>query len=376
MEVPSPAASPKAGDARAFRLLPHEHVLWTGRPLAAPGEPAWLLWPLLLGAMALVFGLFGSLQAATQMPGARPSAALAVLLGAMALAGRILPRWLLDECRYLVTDQRVLWRRGRFLRSVERSRLTHARVRWHHASPLVGDLEVVAGVPFGPLMRKQRIVLHGIREPDRVLAIVRGATPSALVGDRDAPLAERLDAGETLRWHGRPEGLLLGWRELATAGLGAVVTFVGAGVGQRTAQVLLNLEGLGLSPRSTEWMLLFGAVAISWICIVAVGLRLLHHGIFRARRLGRDTEYLLTERRLLVRRGLVELSVERAHVVDVALRPAGRGLHHLFLVLDTPRSRALADSGALAPVLPARDRVPPVLFELRDAGAVRDALLR
>ena len=139
--------------------------------------------------------------------------------------------------------------------------------------------------------------------------------------------------------------------------------------------MLLDLEGLGLSPRSLEWGLLFGAVALSWTCILAVGLRLVHHGIFRARRLGHDTEYLLTDRRLLVRRGHVELSVDRACIVDVALRPAAGGLEHVFLVLDTPRSRALADNGARGPALPARETVPPVRFERRDAGAVRQALL-
>jgi hypothetical protein len=61
--------------------------------------------------------------------------------------------------------------------------------------------------------------------------------------------------------------------------------------------------------------------------------------------------------------------------VDVADQPAPRGLRHLFLVLDAPGSRALSVSGALGPILPPRDRVPPVLFELRDSDAVGKLIL-
>ncbi|MEO0325163.1 MAG: hypothetical protein AAF447_19545, partial [Myxococcota bacterium] len=211
-------------------LLPWEEPRWAGRPAKHVGGVGGTHGPLLLGATALVFALFAGLQATTGMGGARPSAALAVLLGALAVAAFLLPRWIQDECRYLVTTQRVIWRRGRVVRALERSRLTHARVKWNRESPLHGDLELVAGVPFGPLMRKQRLVLHGLREPDRLLAEVRGTLPTPHVGDRDVPLAERLDVGETLRWHGRPEGWLMGWRELATAVIGVLVVLVGAGV--------------------------------------------------------------------------------------------------------------------------------------------------
>ena len=127
--------------------------------------------------------------------------------------------------------------------------------------------------------------------------------------------------------------------------------------------------------RSLEWALLFSAVAISWVCILAIGIGLMWSGLVRARRLGDDTEYLLTDRRLLIRRGGTELSLDRGRIVDAALMPAAGRLHHLFLLLDSPESRAIADSGALGPVLPARDAVPPILFELADAEHVRARIL-
>jgi hypothetical protein len=70
----------------------------------------------------------------------------------------------------------------------------------------------------------------------------------------------------------------------------------------------------------------------------------------------------------------MELSVDRRRVVDVAEAHAPFGLRHLVLVLDGPGARALADSGALRSVLPARSSVPPILFEVRDIEAVRSSL--
>jgi hypothetical protein len=45
------------------------------------------------------------------------------------------------------------------------------------------------------------------------------------------------------------------------------------------------------------------------------------------------------------------------------------------LILDDPEGRALSDSGALTPLTPARDVVPPVLYELRDTERVCELLL-
>ena len=91
--------------------------------------------------------------------------------------------------------------------------------------------------------------------------------------------------------------------------------------------------------------------------------------------MGRGTEYLLTDRRLVVVRGRDELHVDRSRIVDVVRRNAPGKLEHLFLVLDTPGSRALADSGAMRSLLPARDALLPVLYEVQDAREVQEMLL-
>ena len=138
---------------------------------------------------------------------------------------------------------------------------------------------------------------------------------------------------------------------------------------------MLDLEGLGLQVRSLEWGMLFSAVLISWICLQTFGVAMLYYGIWRARRLGEDTEYLLTDSRLLIRRGPVELSIDRAHIVEVAEQRAPRGLVHLYIVLDGPGAHALAVSGAMGPITPARDAVPPVLFDVRKTSGAAEALL-
>ncbi len=87
--------------------------------------------------------------------------------------------------------------------------------------------------------------------------------------------------------------------------------------------------------------------------------------------MGRQTEYILTDRRLLIRRGLTELSLDRRHIVDIAEVPRWRGVRNIHLILDAPGARALADSGALSVLAPPRNAVPPVLYEVRDAEQVR-----
>ena len=60
------------------------------------------------------------------------------------------------------------------------------------------------------------------------------------------------------------------------------------------------------------------------------------------------------------------------HSADIS---SGRGVRHVYLILDAPGARALSDSGALLPLAPARDPVPPVLYELREAERVCELLL-
>jgi len=239
----------------------------------------------------------------------------------------------------------------------------------------VGHLELVRVVPFGPLARKQRLLLMDVRSPDALLAYIRGVEASANAGDNGVALVERLDPDEHVKWGGHPEGALLGVREVATALLGVAMVGIGLRYGYYVSSILLGLEESGLAVRSWIWLFFFVAVAISWVLIFGVGVGLVWHGLFRARALGRSTEYLLTNRRVLIRRGRTELSVDRRRIVDVAQTSGSRGTHHMYLLLDAPGSKALSDSGALRSIPPARDAVAPVFFEIGNPERVRRMLL-
>jgi hypothetical protein len=87
----------------------------------------------------------------------------------------------------------------------------------------------------------------------------------------------------------------------------------------------------------------------------------------------RETRYLVTDKRVLIQRGLEELHLDRSRIVDVIDAPAGEGVRNVFLVLDGPRARALAASGAFGEI----DRGPnlrPVFESVEDAEGVAKIL--
>mgnify|MGYP006905789361 CR=1 FL=1 len=360
---------------RAFRLLPSERALWEGGPRrGAPRGRAWRLVPALLVTVAVIAALFAALLAVAELPGATQVGLVSAYLVLTAVAVAVAPSVLYGSSRYVVTDRRVMWKRGKIRRAIERHGITFARIRWNPALPTVGDLELVRAVPFGPLARQQRVVLHDVEAPAAVLAITRGVEPSPHAGDCTTPLTDRLDPGEEVVWGASPDAAGIDWRDVLTTLFGLGVLFVGLPVGVRSAAVLADLEQAGLPMQSGTWLLLFGAMALTATLILAVGIGLTWHGILRARAMGRDTEYVVTEGRILIRRGTTELSLARQRVVDVAETRGWRGLTNLYLVLDGPDARALADSGALSAIAPSRDAVLPVLFDLEDTRAIRHLL--
>lgn len=361
---------------RSWRLLPSEQILWQGAATrGVERDFSWRVGPLLATAVAAIAGLFSALLAAAQLPGSKQMGIVAAYLGVVAAALWLAPRFLHDECEFLITDRRVLWRRGNYQRWIDRQGLSYARVLWNATTLGVGHLELVRATPFGPLSRKQRLVLHNLQAPDRVLALIRGVASVAQLGDPQIPLTDRLDEDEAVLWGGAPQGFLLGWRDLATTLLGGVVLALSLRYGARLLSVMVYLEQTGLKVRSLTWLLLFLANALSWSVICGLGAWLVWRGLIFARALSRDTEYVVTNRRVLIRRGRTELSLDRKAIVDVAVVPGALGCRNLFLILDAPGARALSDSGALTPLGPARDLVPPVLYELRDIDQVCELLL-
>jgi len=363
-------------DRDAFGLWPSERVLWHGH--AAEGvslDRRFRAAAFGLLMLAIIAALFAGLLHVAELPGSRDTVSLAALLAALAVGSVLLPHWVGDGLAYVVTDRRVLVRRGRLVRQMERADITFGRIRWNVSMPRVGDLELLIAVPFGPLARKQRLVLRAVRDPESVFAIIRGRHPRGSTDDRDLPLVERLDAGEAVVWGGRPQGSAIGWRELSVAALGGLVIVLGFAYAHAVFLVLAQLERVGLPVRSWTWVLFFLPVTLSFLSILGVGGWLSWWGLVRARAMAGQTDYVLTNHRLLIRRGLVELSLERRRIVDAALTPAGEGRHNIFLMLDAPRGRALAIGGALSRISPPRDAVQPVLYSVADAEGLLPLLL-
>jgi hypothetical protein len=360
---------------RAFKFLASEEVLWDGGPkLGVPRARLWVIAPTLCFAFAAVVALFSGLVAVAGIPAVRSMAFLAFYLFMTGVSWLIVPRHLLDACRYTVTDAHVIWQRGGLRRVIERKGITYGRVQWHRSVPGIGTLELVRATPFGPFSRRQRVVLHDVEAPDRLFALIRGATPGEFTGYGDVPLTDRLDQGERVVWGSAPAGYRLGRVECLISLVGVAVLAVGLVYVQKISSVLLTLERAGLRVRSVTWVMLFSATLISAVVILFAGAALLWKGFWGARRAGSLSEYILTEGRVLIRRGDTELSVDRSRIVDVAEQPSTGDLGNLYLILDGPRANALDDSGALGMFAPARSAVLPVLYEVRDRELFRRLL--
>ncbi len=359
----------------SFRLLPSERLLWHGRPrLGVAREGVWAVVPALAWLLASVVALFAGLLHVAGVPAVFATASLAAYLALTALSFQLAPRYLLDTCQFVVTDRHVIWKRAQHRRVLERRAITYARITWHPSEPGVGTLELVRAAPFGPLARRQSLVLHDIEAPDRVLACIRDQEPAEFAGYGDVQLTDPLDKGERVLWGASPLGLRMGSAGLLTAALGALVTFAGLAYAWRTGAILLALEHVGLPVRSWTWVMFFLAILLSGALIVGVGALLLWKGSLGARAEGGRTEYILTDSRVLIPRGRIELSVERGRIVDVAEERSQGDLGNLYLILDGPHARAPDASGALSLLPRPRATVPPVLFEVRDIEEFRRLL--
>jgi hypothetical protein len=361
---------------RSWRLLPSERVLWQGGPqLGIPRDLRWTIAPGLVVALAAITALFAGLLYVAGIPAVKPTVMTTCYLLLTAISIRLLPRYSLDPCEYMLTDRQVIWKRGQQRRTIDRFGITYARIHWHRSVPGVGHLELVRAVPFGPLARKQRVLLHDVVAPDVLFARIREAQPTEFAGYADVQLTDRLDHGEVVLWGASPAGWRLGPAEVLTAAVGALVLCAGVIYAHRTGSVLLGLERAGLPVMSWTWAMLFSAIVIAGTIILTSGAVLLWLGLWGARAAGSRTEYVLTDSRLLIRRGRTELSLDRRRIVDVADLPSTAGSRNLHLILDAPDARALEDSGALGLLSPPRATVPPVLYEVTELELVRKLLL-
>ena len=354
--------------------LTGERIIWTGRPEVLETPPFMKIVALVFFVIAFVATLFAVVVRAAL--GGSPAALLALgawtaTWGLVALQGMKL--WL-AQVRYIVTERHVIIQRGVFRRSIERRAVSFARVFWSPRFPDVGDVELVRAVQTGPLRRRLTLRLYGVRRPNRVWAIIRGAESLAPVGSSHLPLPQRLDVDERVVWAARPHPRLKSYvpsspRELGHMALALMVFATAALLMVRAAPNTSGLVGSGMAAGSAAFIALVAAEVLTALLLVGLAFYYAYVGVVRAARLVRDTRYMITNKHVLISRGREELHLERSKIVDVIDTRAGDGVHDVFLVLDGPRARSLATSGAFGE-MERGTSLRPVFLAVNDAESV------
>ena len=354
-----------------------EPVLWSGRPKE-------LSTPALHRVAAAVCAAASAIATAsvvvvTKALGERPTGllAFAAWMATLAMAFAFGARWWRSELEFLVTDRHVVMRRGRIRRSIEIRQISYARIHWNPRAPGIGDLELVRAVPTGALRRRLSIVLHGLIAPDRVWAIMRGVPPTAPAGDGHRLLAQRLDEDERVLWAAHPVASWRAWVPTGTKSLGSIAIAILIGVAavstsSHSVNALRTVVTGGWAPGSSGFMALLVSLSLVIVLLVSSSVGLLYAVVIRPARLAARTRYLITDRRVLIQRGDEELHLDRSRIVDVIDTPASGGVHDIFLVLDGPRARAVAASGAFGEA--GGQGLQPVLHSVADAEAVQRIL--
>jgi hypothetical protein len=349
-----------------------ERIVWTGRPQVIATPPMLRGSALVLFIMAAVstsYAFVLSLALRTSPAASLIFGAWCVTLGLLCLH---VPRIWLSQVRYVVTENHVISQRGPFRRSIERKAISFARIFWQEGG--IGDMELVRAVPTGALRRRLMLRLVGVSCPDRVWAIIRGEERVAPTGHGERPLAQRLDGDERVIWSSQPRPTLRaylpqGRREWLLTAIAAFMLIAVVRMIWRAVPALIKIHAAGLPTYSLPFLALVFGVAATLTLVLAIGVFLAWDTIIRPGRLVRETRYLVTNKRVLIQRGGEELHLDRSRIVDVIDAPAGHGLSHVFLVLDGPRARALAASGAFGEA----ERGPnlrPVFESLEDAEGV------
>jgi hypothetical protein len=357
-----------------------ERIVWTASPtvLAPPplARAAGLVF-FVLSAISLSFAIVIALALRTAPAGPM---LFSIWCASLGIAAREVPRMWLKKARYVVTEQHVIAYFGPFRRSIDRKAISFARIFWSDSDRNAGDLELVRAVPTGALRRRLMLKLYGVRAPDRVWAIVRGAEAIAPSGQHaERPLAQRLDHGERVIWSARRHPQLRaylpqGQREWGLLGMGGFL-FLGADrMVERGIPALQRVvHGGGLQVRSFPFAALTFGLSLAVLLVFTVGCYAIYDAVIRQGYAAKNTRYLITDKRVLIQRGNEELHVDRGIIVDVIDAPAGDGLHDIFFVLDGPKARALAASGAFGE-LGRGPHLRPVFEAVDDAEGARNVL--
>jgi hypothetical protein len=190
-------------------------------------------------------------------------------------------------------------------------------------------------------------------------------------------LTQRLDDGERVVWSARPKRTVKaygprGRREIGVLALSATLFFAFASMVERAVPNLRSLLGAGL--RSGPFLAIVLGEAIAALLVLGAAVYFLYDGLITPFRNLNQTRYLITDRRVLIQRGREELQLDRERIVDVIPARSAGGLTDVFLVLDGPRARALAMSGAFGEG-DSGVELTPVLESVEDAESVSRILL-
>lgn len=347
-----------------------ETIIWSGKPevLSVPDRYKWIA---AVSATISFTTLCFAIVVATALRA--PVGSMIVFSAWCATIGLLswrLPLVWRSRVEYLITERHVIWRRGRLRRTIDRDAISYALVRWHPRLAGVGDLVLVRAVPTGALRRTLTLTLTDVQAPDRLWAIVRGVTASAPLGDGARPLSQRLDDDERVLWSATPVSMRWTLRRKLTAALGLSLALSAAWFVARTLPSLrrvLGLHALGWGSSAV----LVTAVATTAVLLLVVAAVVAHAAWVRPVRLARATRYFVTTKRVLIRRGSEELSLDRSRIAYVIAAP-WRRVHDVFLVLDGPQARALAPSGAFGG--PESGSLLPVFSSIEDPETVNTIL--
>lgn len=345
-----------------------ERILWSGRPKLLSTPPLYRYVAVACAATAVVSFLFATVVAVSLQADVTQMLLFGGFCATVALLSWRLPKVWQAGVEYLVTERHVIWRRGAIRRSIDRSAISYARIVWATGEDGVGDLVLVRAVPTGALKRTLSLTLGGVEAPDRLWSLVRGQEPAKSLGLGSRPLAQRLDDGERVLWSGIPKSSRWTPRRVL---LSIVSVLLVASAVLSTARAVppmlrvIRLHVLG-GALSAAFV---GGIAIGALLVFAAAALTFWYAVVRPRHLAQSTRYFVTDRRVLIRRGPEELSLDRSRIAYViATGPAADS--DVFLVLDGPQARALSPSGAFGES-PERDSLLPVLSGIDDAdGAV------
>jgi hypothetical protein len=354
--------------------LYNENILWSGRPREVRTPFGYKVVAAVCAVVALVTLCFAVTVSASLHAHVGGMMLFSGWCATLALLAWRLPIVFYGGVEYIVTDNHVIWRRGRLRRTIDRAAISYALIRWSSNEADVGDLVLVRAVPTGALRRTLKLTLTGVTGPDRLWAIVRGMTPSAPLGSGNRPLGQRLDFGERVLWSGIPLASPWTFRRMATSVVSLFLSATAVRVLVQAIPSLHRVFRLHALPTAVTALLIAG-VALTVLLLISISFGIGYMALVMPVRQARKTLYVVTDRRVLIRRDREELHLDRSRIAYVISAPARR-LHDVFLVLDGPQARALAPSGAFAGFgrEEGEGSLLPVFARIEDAETVGEIL--